>query len=728
MTTPNRLLRTIRRTAMLLALCASSALAADVPQALPTHDGKPGDAAKPVKVYILAGQSNMVGMGEITGAKNMYSAVYLTSDPDAPIGPMQVWRVGDYKILPLKIDKGQLEVPLSGEYLAYGNVTIDAPTREASIYALKPGQRYNFTNNSGKHFFLKKIDMLGNGDLEAAVRREGMFPWLIDAEGNWVARQDVTYEDARIRMDIDPTPLSPTSNNGKTIGPELGFGHVLGTYHDEQVLLIKTAMGNRALGFDFRPPSSGKLGDPNEWESKEYNLMVQGVNLTLKNIDKVVPGYKGQGYEIAGFVWWQGHKDRFTPELDAAYEQNLANLINDVRKEFKTPQMPAVVATVGFGGNALQEGDNYWNIFNAQLAVADAKKHPEFASKIATVDTRGYWRETDESPKGEGHHYNRNAETYYRIGDALGRAMVEILGGKAQPLPNPKVHKPIAAQADGELTDAQKAKQQAALKPILLKSIAVDYASNPRYAKTLAEEIAGTRPARANQFLNGAMYGLVNTYNAAGITDHDWKPFGPDLNQVAWSYHSFDPADDKQGKGFRGVKWPEGMDQWTDAAFDAKAAGFKHGHMPFGTKGGELAGLREGCTGVVCGCGVKPKTLWEKEVLMLRTTIDVPKLKEGHRYRLVLGGAAHVNSGAGYAIYIDGKPVNQSTQGVGKRQGGQPRGGHLYTDVIDELKDGKVTIAVYSFLRYSGGPGPHPNGHLQLHLQQQKLPPIEAAQ
>ena len=32
--------------------------AAEVPFPLPDPDGKPGDATKPVKVYILAGQSN----------------------------------------------------------------------------------------------------------------------------------------------------------------------------------------------------------------------------------------------------------------------------------------------------------------------------------------------------------------------------------------------------------------------------------------------------------------------------------------------------------------------------------------------------------------------------------------------------------------------------------------------------------------------------------------------
>lgn len=726
---------------LLLTLLAPGALAAGVPAQLPAHDNKPGDATKPVKVYILAGQSNMVGMGEISGAKNLYNAIYLTSNPDAPVGPMQVWRVGSYKVLPLElrdekgkpvaggIRKGKLSAPVTGVYqvITSGpNFKVSAEEKDGGFF-LKAGQPYAFSMDAvpGEQpdLVLKKLDMLGNGDLEAVVKREGMFTWLVNDKGEWVERQDVTYEDARIRTDIDPTPLSPFSNNGNTIGPELGFGHVLGTYHDEQVLLIKTAMGNRALGFDFRPPSSGRTDPNNEWEAKEYDLMIEGVNKTLANIDKVVPGYKGQGYEVAGFVWWQGHKDRFTPELDAAYEKNLANLIKDVRKAFKAPEMPVAIATVGFGGNALKEGDNYWNIFNAQLAVADAKKHPALAGKVATIDTRGFWRETDESPRGEGHHYNRNAETYYRVGDALGRAMVELKGGQAQALTNPNVHEPTPPTSQ-ELSENELAKQQAALRPILLDSVAVDYINDPRYSKALAEEASAQRPGRANQFLNGAMYGLINTYNAAGVHDYDWQSFGPDLNQAQWHIYSFDPADNKQGKGFRGVKWPDGMAEWTSPDFEPARHGWKNGQQPFGNAGGEKKGIREGCEGIICGCGITPKTLWEKEVLMVRTTIDVPKLKEGHRYRIVIGGAAHVNSGQGYAIYLDGKLVNQSGAGVGKRQGGQPRGGHLYNDVIDQLKDGKATIAVYSFLRYSGGPGPFPNGHLSVHLQQQKLPPI----
>ncbi len=45
-------------------------LAVDTPKQLPDPDGKAADMTKPVQVYILLGQSNMVGAGKIFGEKN----------------------------------------------------------------------------------------------------------------------------------------------------------------------------------------------------------------------------------------------------------------------------------------------------------------------------------------------------------------------------------------------------------------------------------------------------------------------------------------------------------------------------------------------------------------------------------------------------------------------------------------------------------------------------------
>ena len=89
------------------------------------------------------------------------------------------------------------------------------------------------------------------------------------------------------------------------------------------------------------------------------------------------------------------------------------------------------------------------------MAVGDPKKHPEFAGTVASVDTRDFWREVDESPTSQDYHYNRNAETYMLVGDALGRAMVGLLGGKAEPLPQAPRPKPRrAGRQTAEPTDA----------------------------------------------------------------------------------------------------------------------------------------------------------------------------------------------------------------------------------------------------------------------------------
>jgi len=797
--------------AVAIAILVLPAVAKEIQAQLPDPDGKPGDATKPVKVYILAGQSNMVGFGYLKGARPSYDAIYLTADPDAPMGPYQIYRGGNYKITELgiyvssspnaakgaiasiyrdpsssawsdydsakpvkteKIDLGVstgslpvksgqacvvrafIEVPESGNYICgagYGdssyNVTeLDGKEvyrkniGQASVQqkvTLEKGKRYpikiTYFKGGSTAFWMSQVDLLGKGDLEIVTKRDNKFPWMIDDEGKWTVRNDVYYQEVRIAKGGRGCPLSATSN-GKFIGPEVPFGYVMGAFHDEQVLLIESSMGNRALSFDFRPPSSGKTEEEkaNKWCGLEYDLMVEGVHKTLDNIDKVVPGYKGQGYEIAGFVWWQGHKD--AGQTKAQYEGHLVNLIKDLRKEFNAPNMKAVVATVAFDGYNINE--NYTKIHAAQMAVGDPKQHPEFAGQVKSIDTRGFWRQSDESPTGTGYHYNHNAETYMLTGDALGRAMVELQGGKAEPLPFGNRPKPVAkakAPVTEELDEAAKAAAakaaQKALEPIIVDGMLAAFVSNERNQTTLATEMAGEKPQRANQFLRGTMYAVNNYYTAAGVDEYNWHAFGPDLANVEWDYYSFDPAEkldkDRPGRRFRNVTYPAGMENWASADFDAKKAGFKSGLPPFGQKGGKLEALR-GCQGSPCGCGVVPRTLWDKEVILIRKTIDVPALKEGHRYRIVVGGSNHVNTGEGYAIYINGKLMFESASGVPNRQGGQPRGGHIYKDFRDEFKGGKVTIAVKSFLRY-GVRGPAPQGHLTVWLEEQKLPPVNIA-
>jgi hypothetical protein len=300
--------------------------------------------------------------------------------------------------------------------------------------------------------------------------------------------------------------------------------------------------------------------------------------------------------------------------------------------------------------------------------------------------------------------------------------MVGLLGGTAEPLPQTVRRSAEPPQPEGrELTEAGQKAAREALAPIVLDGIAAKYLADPRNRKALYEEAHQLRPQRENQFLRGAIFGLVNCYEQAGIGDYRWHDFGPDLRDAEWSYFSFDPAE--KGPRYRKVTYPAGMDNWFATDFDTAKAGWKTGLPPFGSNGGKLEPLGSCERGSECGCGEKPRSLWDKEVLLARTNCKLPPLKDGHRYRIVVGGSNHVNAGEGYAIHADGKLIARSNAGVGKREGGQPRGAHLFEDVRGLFDGREVTLAVTSFLRCDkAGTAVPPQGHLTVWIEEQKIP------
>jgi alpha-galactosidase len=246
-----------------------------------------------------------------------------------------------------------------------------------------------------------------------------------------------------------------------SIGPELGFGHMVGNFHDEPVLILKASQGNRSLGWDFLPPGSegfeqtdekgitwvyaGYKQSPDRWQKgtepkpiewyagKQYDDCFSAAKEVLAKFDEKFPQWKGRGYEIAGFGWWQGHKDGGEQGKGTAgahaqrYEKNLAHLIHTLRKEFDAPKAPFVVASCGFnGGEGWEPGSSAETIFNAQMNVGDPAKHREFAGTVKSVDTRPFYRKPEVSPRNQGFHYNGNAETFMLVGEAMGKAMAEL--------------------------------------------------------------------------------------------------------------------------------------------------------------------------------------------------------------------------------------------------------------------------------------------------------------
>ena len=126
--------------------------------------------------------------------------------------------------------------------------------------------------------------------------------------------------------------------------------------------------------------------------------MIDHVQKVLKDIQRVVPEYDPQqGYELAGFVWFQGFNDlvddwsyrnRMKPGGYEEYGQLLAQFIREVRQDLSAPKMPFVIGVMGIGG--MQEGEKppQSNFRQAQLMPTAL---PEFRGNVVAVPTAPYW-------------------------------------------------------------------------------------------------------------------------------------------------------------------------------------------------------------------------------------------------------------------------------------------------------------------------------------------------
>ena len=258
----------------------------------------------------------------------------------------------------------------------------------------------------------------GRGSLEFLVKDAAtakQFAHTVDKDGKWVVRDDVWIWYLGRKGGL-------TAGYGARedrIGPEFQFGHVVGEALDNQVLLIKTAWGGKSLAKDFRPPSSGGEVGP------YYTEMLKHVTNVLANLKKEFPDYDGKGYKIVGLGWHQGWNDRVNQAHNDQYETNLANFIRDVRKALGVKDLPFVIAETGMHGPE-ETHPRALSLMRAQAAVA---AYPEFKGNVAFVGTKGFYRPPEVSPSRQGYHWNSNAETYFLIGDAMGKAMIQMLGG-----------------------------------------------------------------------------------------------------------------------------------------------------------------------------------------------------------------------------------------------------------------------------------------------------------
>jgi hypothetical protein len=306
----------------------------------------------------------------------------------------------------------------------------------------------------------------GENSLEHAVREKKKYAYLIDDAGQWTVRQDVRY--VQYLSGRGPLRNEWMTVSGGNLGPEYGIGHILGNAIDAPVMVLKCCIGNRALGWDLLPPGSprrefvsrdkagvekklvyagsgdkpehwdldpdkglatepepwlDKNGKPIDWYAgKQWDTDTTDAKRALADLEKHYAG--AEGYSVAGFFFWQGERDAGDAGHSAHYEANLVAFIKALRKEFNAPDAKFVCATLG---ETTKDSTGPGRlVLDGHLAVdGRSGKYPEFQGNVRTV----YTHPLAQGGSGNGH-YGGKAEVYMDVGEAMGRAMTELLEGK----------------------------------------------------------------------------------------------------------------------------------------------------------------------------------------------------------------------------------------------------------------------------------------------------------
>ena len=230
--------------------------------------------------------------------------------------------------------------------------------------------------------------------------------------------------------------LGPPFRGGSTewFGPEYGFGQVIGDFYsgpnEAPVLIIKAAWGGHSLGGNFRPPSA--VADRGGVVGASYNETFDNARFILNNLAARFPAAQnpefdavGYRYQIVGFALHQGYTDRVAANLSPEYQDNLPDFIHDVRGAFGKPEMPFVIASTGMDTTFVEASPypNYSEVEQAQLWVIG---EPQPANVLSS-DTRSFMEAAVDSPRNQGFHWHGNARSYFRIGLGLGNHMVTLL-------------------------------------------------------------------------------------------------------------------------------------------------------------------------------------------------------------------------------------------------------------------------------------------------------------
>jgi hypothetical protein len=259
-------------------------------------------------------------------------------------------------------------------------------------------------------------NMVGQGHIDhldqlVVAEKNNEYRDALWGDNGYKERDDVFvkfYNYGKLKVDRHSGYAAPDS-----IGPEIMIGNVLGDAWKDPVLLLKTAWDGCSLAVDFRPPSSGNIGeivhvggDPMpRSKGSRYKEMINVIHDTLDHISDYTTANSTE-YELTGMIWFQGWNDMLDPKYVEEYGANLANFIRDVRKDLNAPNLPIVIGELGMHG-IHPDGKELDRVSSMRAHQEGVTKLDEFAGNTLYVPTAQYVVSNSTRYVPEFHYYGK---------------------------------------------------------------------------------------------------------------------------------------------------------------------------------------------------------------------------------------------------------------------------------------------------------------------------------
>lgn len=307
-------------------------------------------------LFVIAGQSNAEGNVFLSGLSELQQAIPQTSttlsaqERDVARTAIKKTLGASCEIEPECVTNPQ-DCPDNPFGLSSADAVIDGlRTSQIDWRAINGIYQHKTVKLIAANYAFNTVGVLSTDGSELDNENCTASPSNTSLEGPFLDRYTTRQRNA-----LAPGFGAETENGELSYGPELGFGMQIAKSVSNAIIL-KVSMGGSSLNDHWR--KSGTL----------YAALIEETKKALAE----------NNAELGGFIWFQGFNDQFEDAycqpIASLYENNLRQLLANVRTDLSSPSLPVVIVEARNGGelpiiqsaqNAVVDSDA-----NAKLVVS----------------------------------------------------------------------------------------------------------------------------------------------------------------------------------------------------------------------------------------------------------------------------------------------------------------------------------------------------------------------